>query len=70
MIKMLIIFHQEWKKRVMIIQGIIHDPDILILDEPEAGLDINNRKKIIFYLKQLTLRGKTVFFFIAFTRWN
>lgn len=50
------------KKRVMIIQGIIHDPEILILDEPEAGLDINNRKKIIFYLKQLTLRGKTVFF--------
>lgn len=55
-------FSSGMKKRVMIIQGIIHDPEILILDEPEAGLDINNRKKIIFYLKQLTLRGKTVFF--------
>lgn len=50
------------KKKVMIIQGIIHSPELLILDEPESGLDINNRKKIIFYLKQLTLIGKTVFF--------
>ena len=46
----------------MIIQGIIHDPDILILDEPEAGLNVENREKIIKYLKSLTLKGKTVFF--------
>ncbi|WP_368486569.1 ABC transporter ATP-binding protein [Spiroplasma sp. DGKH1] len=55
-------FSSGMKKRVMIIQGIIHDPEILILDEPEAGLDVENREKIIKYLKALTLRGKTVFF--------
>lgn len=56
------IFSSGMKKKIMIIQGIIHDPDILILDEPEAGLDIENREKIIKYLKNLTLLGKTVFF--------
>ncbi|AHF58024.1 ABC transporter ATP-binding protein [Spiroplasma eriocheiris] len=55
-------FSSGMKKRIMIIQGIIHDPDIIILDEPESGLDIDNRKKIIQYLKRLTLQGKTVFF--------
>ncbi|WP_330217073.1 ATP-binding cassette domain-containing protein [Spiroplasma eriocheiris] len=55
-------FSSGMKKRIMIIQGIIHNPDILILDEPEAGLDIANRKKVIKYLKFLTLKGKTVFF--------
>ena len=62
-------FSSGMKKRMMIIQGIIHDSDILILDEPETGLDVENRKKIIKYLKFLSLKRKTVFF-IALTKWN
>lgn len=54
-------FSSGMKKRVMIIQGLLHDPDILILDEPEAGLDATNRRIILEYLKSLTLLNKTIF---------
>lgn len=54
-------FSSGMKKRVMIIQGLLHNPDILILDEPEAGLDVTNRRIIMEYLKSLTEKNKTVF---------
>ncbi|WP_338967235.1 ABC transporter ATP-binding protein [Spiroplasma endosymbiont of Lonchoptera lutea] len=54
-------FSSGMKKRVMIIQGLLHDPDIVILDEPEAGLDITNRRIIMEYLKFLASQKKTIF---------
>ncbi|WP_215825700.1 ABC transporter ATP-binding protein [Spiroplasma endosymbiont of 'Nebria riversi'] len=55
-------FSSGMKKKVMVIQGIIHNPDILILDEPEANLDTTTRKQILGYLRILVNQGKTVFF--------
>ncbi len=40
--------------------AIIHDPELIILDEPQTGLDTNARIKIREYLKLLQNEGKTI----------
>ncbi|KKN06914.1 hypothetical protein LCGC14_1072460 [marine sediment metagenome] len=40
--------------------AIIHDPELIILDEPQTGLDTNARIKIREYLKSLQDEGKTI----------
>ncbi|MBD3186892.1 ATP-binding cassette domain-containing protein [Candidatus Bathyarchaeota archaeon] len=44
------------KKRVSIAVGMIHDPDVLLLDEPTTGLDVSLRIQILNYLKNLNKR--------------
>ncbi len=41
------------KKRVSIAVGMIHDPEILILDEPTTGLDAHLKFEVLNYLKEL-----------------
>ncbi len=41
------------KKRVSIAVGMVHDPEILLLDEPTTGLDISLRIQVLNYLKNL-----------------
>ncbi len=41
------------KRRLMIARALVHDPKILILDEPTAGVDIELRQSMWLYLKQL-----------------
>lgn len=48
------------KRRVILARAMMHDPDLLILDEPTAALDIEIRYEIWKYLKKLNKMGKTI----------
>ena len=48
------------KRRVQIAKALIHDPPILILDEPTAGVDIELRHMLWDYLTDLNKEGKTI----------
>jgi ABC-2 type transport system ATP-binding protein len=47
------------QRRLNLIMALVHDPDILVLDEPEAGLDPQSRVLVREYIKSLA-RKKTV----------
>jgi ABC-2 type transport system ATP-binding protein len=48
------------KRRVMIAKALSHEPDILFLDEPSAGVDVELRKSMWQQVRQLRERGVTV----------
>lgn len=48
------------KRRLLIARGIIHEPKILMLDEPTAGVDVELRRATWDYLTGLTKRGVTI----------
>ena len=48
------------KRRIQIAKALVHDPPILILDEPTAGVDIELRHMLWDYLKELNDEGKTI----------
>lgn len=48
------------KRRAMLGRALIHTPDLLILDEPTAGVDVEQRHDLWEYLKEMNSRGKTI----------
>lgn len=48
------------KRRVQIAKALVHDPQIVILDEPTAGVDIELRHMLWNYLRQINEEGKTI----------
>lgn len=48
-------------QKLGIIQAILHDPEIIILDEPQTGLDPLARIEIRKYIRKLSKLGKTIF---------
>ncbi len=48
------------KRRFQLAKALVHDPDILILDEPTAGVDVELRRSLWKYLKELHAKGKTI----------
>lgn len=48
------------KRRAMLGRALVHTPDLLILDEPTAGVDVEQRRDLWAYLKELNERGKTI----------
>lgn len=50
------------KKKVNIIQALVHQPDLLILDEPTTGLDPLIQSRLFNLLTEENKRGATVFF--------
>ncbi len=48
------------KQRLLIARAIIHDPKIIILDEPTVGLDPDIRKKLWDIINNLKKQGKTI----------
>ena len=50
------------KKKVGIVQGLLHSPKLLFLDEPTAGLDPLMQRKFFNLIREENARGVTVFF--------
>lgn len=50
-----------WKKRVAIVCSMIHDPDILFMDEPTTGLDTQSRNLLWKMIRALNRKGTTIF---------
>jgi ABC-2 type transport system ATP-binding protein len=48
------------KRRLMIARGLIHDPKLLILDEPTAGVDIELRRGVWAFLEEINQKGTTI----------
>ena len=48
------------KRRVILARALIHDPKLLILDEPTAGVDVELRRDLWRYLQELNRDGKTI----------
>ncbi len=48
------------KRRLMIARALVHEPKLLILDEPTAGVDVELRQKMWTYLRQLNANGTTI----------
>lgn len=48
------------KRKLMIARALIHNPKILILDEPTAGVDVETRKLLWNYFRELNQQGITI----------
>ena len=48
------------KRRYQLAKALVHDPDIIILDEPTAGVDVQLRHELWDYLRLLHEEGKTI----------
>ena len=49
-----------FKRRYILARALMHDPDVLILDEPTAGIDVEQRHALWEYLEELHKKGKTI----------
>ena len=48
------------KRRLMIAKALIHQPTVLVLDEPTAGVDVNLRRQLWKYIIKLNKMGTTI----------
>jgi ABC-2 type transport system ATP-binding protein len=48
------------KRRLMIARALVHEPKLLILDEPTAGVDIEIRRSMWQFLKEINASGTTI----------
>lgn len=55
-------FSKGMKQKILIMAGIINNPDIIFLDEPLSGLDANSVILVKEMLARLASEGKTIFF--------
>lgn len=55
-------YSKGMRQKVLIISSLLHDPDLLFLDEPLSGLDANSMMIIQEVLSQLAAQGKTIFY--------
>jgi len=55
-------YSEGMKKRINIAAGILHNPDVIFMDEPTAGVDPQGRYAILEIVKSLKKQGKTIIY--------
>lgn len=55
-------FSGGMKRRINLIAALMHEPRILILDEPTVGVDVQSRHVILRFLKELNAQGVTILY--------
>lgn len=55
-------FSGGMKRRLNLACGIVHDPEIIILDEPTVGIDPQSRNHILSSVEALSRRGRTILY--------
>src|SRR5262249_29166140 len=50
------------RQRVNLARTLLHDPQVIILDEPTAGLDIISSKTILDFIREAKKEGKSILF--------
>ncbi|WP_078551819.1 ABC transporter ATP-binding protein [Bacillus alkalicellulosilyticus] len=58
----LVSYSKGMRQKVLLISSMLHNPDILFLDEPLSGLDANSVMVVKEILAQLAAQGKTIFY--------
>ena len=53
-------FSGGMKRRLALARALLHDPDLLYLDEPTLGVDVQSRRALWAYIQQLRDQGKTI----------
>ena len=48
------------KRRVLVAQALVHKPPVIVLDEPTAGVDVELRQSLWYFIKQLNRDGHTI----------
>ena len=48
------------RRRLLVAKALVHNPDIIVLDEPTAGVDVELRQNLWNYIKELNKNGTTV----------
>lgn len=55
-------FSGGMKRRINLVAGILHHPEVLFLDEPTVGVDVQSKNIIIDYLKELNEGGMSILY--------
>ena len=48
------------KRRVLVAQALVHKPDVIVLDEPTAGVDVELRQTLWRFIRKLNEEGRTI----------
>ncbi len=48
------------RRRLLVAKAMVHSPPVLVLDEPTAGVDVDLRRQLWVYVRELNARGTTV----------
>ena len=55
-------FSGGMKRRINLLAGVLHRPQVIFLDEPTVGVDVQSKRVIIEYLRQLNEVGTTIIY--------
>ena len=55
-------YSKEMKQKVLICAALLHDPDVVIFDEPESGLDVGTALVLRHLVRHLAARGKAILY--------